>query len=112
MSGHFEIHKSTDRQFYFHLKASNGEIILRSELYKAKESAQKGIASVQTNCIKDEKFEKKIGKNGQFYFNLKAGNGEIIGNSEMYKTEASRDNGIVSVKANGTTTTIKDKTTE
>ena len=33
-------------------------------------------------------------------FNLKAGNGQIIGTSELYESEASRDNGIESVKKN------------
>ncbi len=39
-------------------------------------------------------------KNGEFQFNLKATNGQIIGSSEMYESVASRDNGIESVKRN------------
>lgn len=31
------------------------------------------------------KFELKKAKNGQIYFNLKAGNGQIVLKSEMYK---------------------------
>ena len=46
-------------------------------------------------------FERNIAKNGQFYFNLKSGNGQVIGTSEMYKATAGRDNGIESVKKNG-----------
>lgn len=34
----------------------------------------------------------------------------MIGNSEQYSSEAARDKGIESVKTNGPTTTIKDKT--
>jgi uncharacterized protein YegP (UPF0339 family) len=37
---------------------------------------------------------------GQFMFNLKAGNGERILTSERYKTKASAETGIASVKAN------------
>jgi uncharacterized protein YegP (UPF0339 family) len=37
-------------------------------------------------------------KTTNFYFNLKATNGQIIGTSEMYETEASCKNGIASVK--------------
>lgn len=48
-----------------------------------------------------EKFELKKTKDGQFMFNLKAGNGQIIGNSEMYSSTAVRDNGIESIKTNG-----------
>lgn len=110
MSAYFEVNKSTNGQFYFSLKASNGQTILRSEQYQTKESALKGIASVQTNCPISERYEKKAAKNGQPFFNLKAANHQIIGTSETYSTEAARDNGIASVKANGITTTIKDNT--
>ena len=33
-------------------------------------------------------------------FNLKAGNGQVIGTSELYESEAGRDNGVESVKKN------------
>ncbi|MFT3902689.1 MAG: YegP family protein [Niabella sp.] len=38
--------------------------------------------------------------NGEFQFNLKAGNGQTILTSEGYKTKASCDNGIESVRKN------------
>jgi uncharacterized protein YegP (UPF0339 family) len=41
-------------------------------------------------------------KSGEYRFNLKAGNGEIIGASEGYKAKASAENGIESVKKNAT----------
>jgi uncharacterized protein YegP (UPF0339 family) len=59
-----------------------------------------GISSCQTNGKADSSFEKNVAKDGSFYFNLKAGNGQIIGKSEMYTTEAARDNGIASVMNN------------
>ncbi len=43
MSGWYEISQAKDGQYRFVLKAGNGEIILTSELYKAKASAQNGI---------------------------------------------------------------------
>jgi len=42
----------------------------------------------------------KSDKNNEYYFNLKAGNHEIILQSEGYKAKASAENGITSVKAN------------
>ena len=38
--------------------------------------------------------------NGEFQFNLKAGNGQTILVSESYKSRASCDNGIASVRVN------------
>ena len=46
------------------------------------------------------KFEIKKARNGQYHFNLKAANGEIILSSEMYKGKAGAKNGIGSVRKN------------
>lgn len=110
MAGWYELSKSSDGQFRFVLKAGNGETILTSELYTAKKSAENGIASVQTNCTVDERYERKTSSSGKPFFNLKAANSQVIGSSQMYSSEAARDNGIESVKTNGTTTEVKDNT--
>ena len=110
MAGWYELSKSSDGQFRFVLKAGNAEIILTSELYHAKASAENGIASVQTNSPHDDRYERKTASNGKAYFVLKAANHQIIGNSQMYASDSSRDAGIESVKANGPTKTVKDGT--
>ena len=110
MSGWYELSQSSDGQYRFVLKAGNGEVILTSELYKARASAQNGIESVQKNSADESRFERKEAKNGKPYFNLKAVNHQIIGISQFYSTEQSRDKGIESVKSNGSSTTIKDLT--
>ena len=46
------------------------------------------------------KFVVTTRKNGEFQFNLKAGNGEVILSSEGYTTKAACLNGIESVKKN------------
>jgi uncharacterized protein len=110
MAGFYELKKSADGQFMFNLKAGNGEIILTSERYTAKSSAENGIASVQTNSPKDERYEKKTSTRGEPYFVLKGANGLTIGRSEMYSSTSARDNGIESVKTNGPTKDVRDKT--
>ena len=110
MAGWFELGTSSDGQYRFTLKAGNAETILTSELYKTKSSAENGISSVQTNGALEARFERKTAANGKAYFNLKAANHQVIGTSQMYASETSRDAGVVSVKTNSSTTTIKDKT--
>lgn len=110
MAGSFEIKKAKNGQFYFNLKASNGEIILTSEMYKQKASAHVGIISVQKNSKDAGKYSRLVAKNGKPYFTLKAGNYQVIGNSEMYESTNARDKGVESVKKNGSTTTINDLT--
>ncbi len=106
----FELNKSTDGQFYFTLIDGNAETILTSELYHALGSARHGIESVQNNCSADNRYEKKQSDNGKYYFTLKAANHQVIGTSRMYASTTMRDNGILSVKANGNTKTIEDNT--
>jgi uncharacterized protein len=98
--GKFSIKTGANGDFYFNLKASNGQIILASQGYSSKSACENGIASVQKNCADDGNFERNEAKNGQFYFNLKAGNGQTIGKSEMYTTKAAMENGVASVQKN------------
>lgn len=111
MPGHYIIKKSTAAQpFHFVLRADNNQVILTSENYASKQSAQGGIASCQINSQVDSRYERKNSTAAQsFRFVLKAANGEPIGRSENYASEASRDGGIVSVKANGKTADIRDE---
>jgi uncharacterized protein len=111
MAGWFELTKSeANGQFSFALKAGNGEQILKSEQYTTKAAALNGIESVRTNSPKDERYQKLTAKNGDPYFNLLAANSQIIGTSQMYSSESSRDGGIASVRNNGQTETVKDLT--
>ena len=108
MSAKFQIFKSGD-QVHFTLFAPNKEKILSSERYVAKSGATNGIASVKTNAVNDARFERRTSKANQPYFVLKAGNGEIIGTSEMYSSIAACENGIASVKANAPIAEILDQ---
>jgi uncharacterized protein YegP (UPF0339 family) len=99
----------------FDLKASNGEIIATSEVYKSQVSCLNGVKSVVKNApvanVEDQtvegfekakcpKFEMYVDKKGEFRFRLKATNGQIIAVSEGYVAKNSCENGIASVKKN------------
>ncbi len=87
-------------KFHFNLLAGNHEPILHGEVYESKSAAENGIESVRKNSQQDGAFEIKESKNGQSYFVLKATNGQIVGQSEMYSSESGCKNGIESVKKN------------
>ncbi|KIO54780.1 YegP family protein [Flavobacterium hibernum] len=108
--GKFVITKRTNGEFQFNLKAGNGQTILTSEGYTTKAACTNGIESVKTNSQDDGRFDRKEAKNGKPYFNLKAGNGQIIGSSEMYESVSARENGIESVKKNAPEATTDDQT--
>ncbi len=106
--GKFVISTRKNGEFQFNLKAGNGQTILGSEGYKTKAACENGIESVRKNSQDETRFDKLEAKSGQPYFNLKAGNGQVIGNSEMYESVASRDNGIASVMKNAPDATVEE----
>jgi uncharacterized protein len=110
MAGKFELKKSKNDKFFFRLLAGNGQIIMSSEMYETKASAQNGIASVQKNAAEISRFEKLTGKDGSPYFVLKAGNHQVVGQSQMYASESARDGGIESCKNNAPGAAIDDQT--
>lgn len=107
--GSFLITKRANGEFQFVLKAGNGQVILASEGYNTKAACENGIESVRKNSQVDARFDRLESKNGKPYFNLKATNGQIIGNSEMYESEAARENGIESVKKNAPDAAVKEE---
>ena len=114
--------KETATGFKFDLKAGNGEVIATSEVYTTKAACLNGIESVKNCCVgevedqtvenvvavKHPKFELYTDKAGEYRFRLKAKNGEIIATSEGYKTKASCENGIESVKKNAPEAQIEE----
>jgi uncharacterized protein YegP (UPF0339 family) len=111
MAAEYEIKTAKNGKIHFNLKAGNGQIILSSEMYDSKAAAENGIESVRKNSPDDGRYDRKTAANGKFHFNLKAGNGQVIGSSEMYESASARDNGIESVKKNGPTAVVDDQTT-
>lgn len=110
MAGKFEVYTDKKGETRFRLKAGNGQVILASEGYKQKTSCLKGIESVRKNAQSDDRFERKEAKGGKFMFNLRARNGQVIGTSETYDSEKSRDNGIASVAKNAPDAKVDDQT--
>lgn len=108
--GKFVITKRKNGEFQFYLKATNGQVILSSEGYTTMAACKNGIESVMKNAADEGRFERKEAKNGSPYFVMKAGNGQIIGTSEMYSSEASRENGVASVMKNAPGAEVVDET--
>lgn len=106
--GKFTITKGRDDQFYFNLKAGNGEIILQSQGYTTKSSCIDGIQSVKLNSKFDARFVRKISVSGQHFFILIAANYQTIGKSQMYLTKYAMEIGIQSVKSNAPAAPISD----
>ena len=110
MSAKFELTRSSSGQYHFHLKAGSGEVILTSQVYAAKGSAEAGIDSVKVNAADESRYERKTSHGGEPFFVLNAANRAVIGTSQMYSSSAAMEKGIESVKANATGAEVSDLT--
>ena len=110
MAGKFEVYKDKAGEFRFRLKAGNGENVGASEGYSAKASAENGIKSVMKNAALDERYDIFEGKNEKWYFNLKAGNHEVILSSQGYADKSGATAGAGAVKRAAEDAKIEDLT--
>lgn len=108
MPAKFHIKKAKNGKYYFNLLAANGEVVLTSQMYASKQTAKKGIASVQTNAADTGQFEQMKNRAGKHYFVLKARNQQVIGTGEAYSGTTAMKNGIKSVSKNAPRAAIED----
>jgi len=110
MAGQFELKKSDVGQFMFNLKASNGQIILTSQRYQAKDSAKDGIESVRKHAADDAYFERRSSAGNEPYFVLKAANGQMHWHQRNVFIHRRDGEWDCSVKANAPSAPIADST--
>jgi len=110
MPGNFVIQKASNQQYYFNLRAGNNKIILTSETYSSKTAAQNGVKAMKANARLGTRYSRKEARDGKAYFVLLAANGEPLGQSELYSSQAARETGINAVKQNASKATTVDRT--
>ena len=108
----------------FDLKATNGQVVASSQVYKSMKTCLNGTASVVKNApiaaLEDQtvegyakqkcpKFEVYLDKKGEYRFRLKAINGQIIAVSEGYVKISSCMNGIDSVRKNAVDAPVEEE---
>ncbi|MCF6236968.1 MAG: YegP family protein [Gammaproteobacteria bacterium] len=89
----FEINKD-DKGFRFVLKADSGQVLVNSEIYTSKASAQNGIESIKTNAVNPEQYKISQRQDGKYFFSLKAKNHQPVAHSLQYYNEAAANEGM------------------
>lgn len=98
--GEVELFRSeNDGQFYFRVKATNGEIILASEGYESLGGARNGMQALKRSTQTSRGFSVKRAQNGEYYFNVTANNHAVLATSEMYSTKSNAVKGAKTVMA-------------
>ncbi len=97
-------------EFRFNLTNEVGQIILVSEGYTTKAGCKNGIESVRRNAPLTAAYQTKTSSDGRYYFNLRSPNGQVIGTSIMYTTEAGRTGAIAVLKQVAVPALVDDQT--
>lgn len=95
--GKWVVREKGEGEFVAFLHASNGEIMLTSEIYSTADGAKKGIATIKKS-IAGEGFQLYCDKNRNYYYKLKNAQNRFLCVGETYPTKASCLSAIDSVK--------------
>lgn len=108
--GKYEIKPTSNSQYRWTFKASNGLNIMTSETYVSKEGCRNGITSSKAN-LADSNFGRLTSVRYEPYFVQKAsGNHEVLATSEMYSSTHNRDHAIQVVKNEAPSAIVVDLT--
>ena len=84
--GKWVTEKKSDDEYIAKLLASNGEVILTSEIYSTAEGATKGVATI-VRGVENGKFVVYNTKGGDYYFKLKSASNKLLCAGEIYTTK-------------------------
>ncbi len=93
-----QIIKKEDNTFTFQLKTKNNIVLLQGSSFNSREELNNTIKNAIHKMDSLIIFERKTATNGKFLFNLTNLEGEIIGYSQFYNSEAGMENGIKNLK--------------
>ncbi|MFT4831011.1 MAG: hypothetical protein ACI815_000650 [Psychroserpens sp.] len=89
-----EIKKHNENTYRFRVNTSAGNTILESIDFSNLEDIKKSVAYLQASINERKIFERKTDHSGKFLFQLKNKEGQLIGSSQFYSSEAGMENGI------------------
>jgi large conductance mechanosensitive channel protein len=117
------VYKDAAEKFRFRLRADNNEIVAVGEAYEKRAGCLNGIKSIQKNAnapvedttlkstkkLPNPKYDIYKDASGKYRFHLRAGNGQIIADSEAYEKKTDCLSGINIVRT-APTAEIEDTT--
>ncbi len=93
-----EIKKNSSNSYSFYLKSISGNTLLNSIDFSSEESLMEIVGKLNPLMEEQGVFERRTDHNGHFLFNLKDTEGNLIGQSTAYSSEAGMENGIKNLK--------------
>lgn len=109
--GKWAIKHKGNNEYMAYLLASNGEVLLTSEVYTTIEGAKTGIETIKKNIALDN-FEVVRDKAGRFFYKLKTTANRLLCVGEVYASRQSCNSAIESVKRFAPSAILIDKIEE
>ncbi|MBP9085716.1 MAG: YegP family protein [Kofleriaceae bacterium] len=100
VSPKFDLWQNDAGQYYFHLAAANGEILLASQGYQSRTGAINGVLSVLDNGGLDVRYAIKQGSDRKHYVSLLAANQQVIATGEGYSTKSNANRAVKTMVRN------------
>ena len=97
LNGKWVVEKESENEFVSKLLASNGEVMLTSEIYMSEEGARNGISTIIRSIVADN-FSIYQDKNNNYYYKIRSANKRLLCAGEIYKTKESCLKSVESVK--------------
>ncbi len=89
-----EIRKGDNNTFHFRLKSAEGQTLLKSIDFESQEDIEITVEKLTPLAHSPGTIERRTNYDGNFLFNLKDKDGKVIGNSQLFDSEAGMENGI------------------
>ncbi|MGB5204976.1 YegP family protein [Eudoraea sp.] len=93
-----KINKDDNNTYNFSLNTSSGNALFYSVGFSSEEEIKNVVSGLNMIDKQQYIFERKTDHDGNFLFNLKDRKGQLIGNSQLYGSEAGMENGIKNLK--------------
>ena len=93
-----KINKDDNNTYNFSLNTTSGNALLYSVGFSSEEEIKNVVSGLNAFDKQQYIFERKTDHYGNFLFNLKDKKGQLIGNSQLYGSEAGMENGIKNLK--------------
>ncbi len=107
LTGKWVIEFKAEKEYLSKLLASNGEVMLTSEIYSTEDGARQGIATI-ISSIENGNFIVYENKSGNYYYKLKTANNRLLCVGEIYNTKDQCLKAVESVKRFASVSAITD----
>ncbi len=97
LNGKWIVEKESEGEFVSKLLASNGEVMLTSEIYTTEEGAKSGIETI-VRGVEAGNFKVYQDKNDNYYYKIKTANNRLLCVGETYKSKDGCLKAVESVK--------------